>query len=213
MPTLYGAPLSPFVRKVAYVLEEKSIDYTWDMVRPHSENPDFKAASPLGKIPAYHDDHVAIADSSVICQYLEKTHPSPALYPSIPAEFAHALWLEEYFDSTLIEPMRAVFTYGYATAKFFDKPLNEEKLNQGKQDLVPCLDYIESILEKGRWAASEQFSIADISLTLGFANVALAGYTLDTAAYPKLANLLERAQNRPSYEAVAKKMDVFMNSL
>ena len=41
------------------------------------------------------------ADSSVICAYLERIHPMPALYPMDPVEYAKALWFEEYGDSEL----------------------------------------------------------------------------------------------------------------
>ena len=71
MPVLYGAPLSPFVRKVAITLEEKNIPFDWNPVRPHDRLEAFRAISPLGKIPAYKDNALALADSSVICFDLE----------------------------------------------------------------------------------------------------------------------------------------------
>ena len=37
--------------------------------------------SPLGKIPALRDGDRAFSDSSVICEYLERLHPEPPVYP------------------------------------------------------------------------------------------------------------------------------------
>ena len=102
MATLYGIGLSPFVRKVRVLLAEKGLPYDHDPVVPFNVSADYKAMSPLGKIPAYRDEKGALCDSSIICAYLERRHPTPALYPSDPYEYARALWFEEYADSGLV---------------------------------------------------------------------------------------------------------------
>jgi glutathione S-transferase len=81
MPTLYGVGLSPFVRKVRVVLSEKGIPYDHDPAMPANPDPEYRKMSPLGKVPAFRDGDHAFSDSSVICQYLERRHPEPALYP------------------------------------------------------------------------------------------------------------------------------------
>src|SRR5512143_38503 len=92
MPTVYGANASPFVRKVRVVLTEKNIPYELEPVFPGPmAPPEFRTLSPLNKIPAFRDGDRTLADSSVICAYLERTHPTPALYPSDPYEYARAL--------------------------------------------------------------------------------------------------------------------------
>jgi glutathione S-transferase len=70
---------------------------------PGNPDPEDRKMSPLGKIPALRDGDRAFSDSSVICQYLERLHPEPAMYPKDPYEFARALWFEEYADTALIE--------------------------------------------------------------------------------------------------------------
>ena len=83
MPTLYGAPVSPFVRKAMVALAEKGIVYEHDPVLPAIAPAEFKRISkdisPLGRIPAYRDEDLTLADSSVIIAYLERIKPSPAL--------------------------------------------------------------------------------------------------------------------------------------
>ena len=71
---LYGAPQSPFVRKVRVALEEKGLTYAIELPAP--------ALHPMGKMPVLRDGDLVVPDSSVICAYLERKHPSPALYPS-----------------------------------------------------------------------------------------------------------------------------------
>ena len=80
---IIGSYLSPYVRKVLVVLDLKGI-----AVRDRSDHPVLgrrpllAALSPLRRIPVLIDDRVTLADSSVICQYLEDRHPEPAALPA-----------------------------------------------------------------------------------------------------------------------------------
>ncbi|WP_257265790.1 glutathione S-transferase family protein [Endozoicomonas sp. ONNA2] len=82
MSKLYGVPLSPMVRKVLLALEIKQIDYQLVPVTPFMKPEGFEKISPLKKIPAWQDDKVTLADSTVICEYLEDRYPKQALYPT-----------------------------------------------------------------------------------------------------------------------------------
>ena len=72
--TLYGAPISPFVRKARLALKYKDINYQLVPVIPVDDNlpAEFNANSPLGKIPLLHTGDTWLPDSSVICAWLEK---------------------------------------------------------------------------------------------------------------------------------------------
>jgi glutathione S-transferase len=63
---IYGSSISPFVRKVLVALNEKGIRYEHRPVAPQAEDADFRAASPMGKIPAIDHDGFRLADSSAI---------------------------------------------------------------------------------------------------------------------------------------------------
>src|SRR5262249_23996214 len=89
-----GASVSPFVRKVRSFINEKGLAYEHDPVNPFSPPDGWREVSPLGRIPALRDGERTLADSSVVCAYLERRFPAPALYPSDPFEYARALWFE-----------------------------------------------------------------------------------------------------------------------
>ena len=79
-----------------------------------------------GKIPAYRDDKGVLADSSVICAYLERTNPTPQLYPSDPYAYARALWFEEYGDGGLVPVFGPnVFFQRIVQPRFFNQPTDE----------------------------------------------------------------------------------------
>src|SRR5580658_11170157 len=105
---IIGSYLSPYVRKVLVVLDLKGIEYEIDPIIPFFGNDSFSHISPVRRIPVLIDDQVTLADSSVICQYLEDRYPERKLYPADIAERGRARWLEEYADSRMGE----VFIWG-----------------------------------------------------------------------------------------------------
>src|SRR5262245_22827972 len=93
---IVGSYLSPYVRKVLVVLDRKGVPYEIDPIVPFFGDDRFSALSPLRRIPVLIDDRVTLADSTVICEYLEERHPDPPLYPRGVEERARARWLEEF---------------------------------------------------------------------------------------------------------------------
>jgi glutathione S-transferase len=83
---LHWSPKSPFVRKVAIVLDECGLTSqverrrtVADRLRP---DPAYLQRHPLGTIPMLElDDGAALYDSAVICEYLTIIRPTPALLP------------------------------------------------------------------------------------------------------------------------------------
>ena len=203
MATLYGAGLSPFVRKVRVVLAEKKIQHDHDPVVPFNVSAEYKAISPLGKIPAWKDEAGAISDSSVICAYLERKHPTPALYPSDPYQFARALCFEEWADSALIGVAGAkIFFPRVVAPRFFNQPADEAAVQKAiDEELPPLFDYLESQVT-GDWIAGGQFSVGDIAIGSVFVNLRLAGVTPDAARWPKVARYVARIHERPTVAAL-----------
>ena len=98
---IYGALLSPFVRKVCIAAAEKGIDWELRPTGPGGADPEFVAASPFRKIPAIRDGDFVLADSSAIVAYLEAKYPLPALVPLAAEERGLAVWFDEYADTIL----------------------------------------------------------------------------------------------------------------
>src|SRR5690606_19805960 len=98
---LYGASFSPFVRKVLMYASERGITLDHKPVSPHADNEQFKAASPLGKIPALVDGDYCLADSTAIINYLEAKFPAHPLLPPEPKARGKAVWYEEFADTVM----------------------------------------------------------------------------------------------------------------
>jgi glutathione S-transferase len=203
MPTVMGVNASPFVRKVRVALAEKGIAYDLEPVIPFNVSAEFKKLSPLGKIPVYRDGAVTLPDSSVICAYLERVKPQPALYPSDPYEYGRALWFEEYADGGLVQVVGPkIFFERIIAPLFFNRATDDQVVQKAiTEDLPPMLDYLESQLT-GEWLVGKTFTIADISIGSQFVNLAHARVGVDASRWPKLAKYVERVHARPSFKAL-----------
>jgi glutathione S-transferase len=203
--TLLGGSVSPFVRKVRVVLAEKGLEYQHEQVNPFTPPAGWREISPLGKIPAFKDGDRVINDSSVICQYLERRFPKPALYPSDDAEFARALWLQE-FSSGGITPLGGpkIFLTLALRPVITQKPPSEEEEEVARktfeQDLPPLFDYLEKTLGDEEFFVGGRISIADIAITSPFVNMRHAGYAPTRKRWPKLRAFLDRMWQRPSFK-------------
>jgi glutathione S-transferase len=202
--TVYGANVSPFVRKVRVALMEKGVPFDFQIVNPMQPPPQWRELSPLGKIPAFTDGDRKLADSSVICLYLERREPNPPLYPRDDYEHARALWFEEYIDSgmapQLVGPIfgplviRPLLLNTPAT-----REIKAEAMKLVESVAVPMWTYLEQQLGPNEFFAGGAFSIADIAVASAHVNLKFTGIDVDRRKFPRLAAFLERMYARPSF--------------
>ena len=204
MPTVHGVNASPFVRKVRVFLAEKGIPYELEPVIPMNVSPEFRKLSPLGKVPAYTDGNVTLADSSVICAYVERVHPTPPLYPADPYEYARALWFEEYADGGLVAIIGPKIFFPLIIApRFFNQQPDEAAVQKVvDEELPPYFNYLESQLGDAPMIVGTRFSIGDIGLGSQFVNLRHAGFGVDAKRWPKLARYVAGVHARPSFAAL-----------
>lgn len=204
MIKIYGANVSPYVRKTRVYLAEKNIPYELEPVNPFAAGPEYRKISPLGKIPAMQDGDVTLADSSVICAYLERKNPQPPLYPTDPAEYGRTLWFEEYGDGGISTITGVIFRQRVVMPLFFKQQTDEAAVQTCiEKDVPPIFDYLESQLtENATTLVGGKFSIGDIGIATQFVNLRHAKFTIDASRWPKLAKYIENVHARPSFKAV-----------
>jgi len=213
-PTLYGASASPFVRKARIGLIEKGIDHAHEMVSPFGMPPELRAKTPLGKIPFYEEGDFCIADSSVILDYLEQTHPQPALYPDDPKQRARALFFEEYGDTKLAEGCGAVFFNRLVRPLFLKQECDEGAVKNALTELLPPLfDWLEEQVGDREHLVAGRFSIADIGIATHLRQLGIAGEGVDAGRWPKLAAYAERLFARPSFKGCIEEEDRMLEGL
>ena len=195
---LLGVPLSPFVRKVAVVLTIKDLPFEQEPVMPGAANPEFKALSPLGKIPVLVDGDLALADSSAICEYLEEKYPEPTVMPTDVGSRARARFLEEFGDSKLVETASQIFIEKFLNPNILGKETDLERVARVENELLPpYLDYLESQVPPEGYLFGN-FCTADISIVTPIFNAAYGGYTIDAGRWPRYAAFVQRVAEHPA---------------
>lgn len=196
---LYGAPLSPFVRKVAAFAAEKGLELEKVAVGLGDPNPDFLACSPFRKMPGFSDGDFKISDSSAIVTYLDAKYPEPALIPADPADRARVVWFDEFADTIVTAAGGKIFFNRVVSPKFLGKPGDEEAAKQGETEMVPVYDYLESIIPASGFLVADRLTLADIAVVSPFVNAGHCGVAPDSTKYPKLTGYLSSILGRPSF--------------
>jgi glutathione S-transferase len=202
--TVYGAPLSPFVRKLRLCLAEKGLDYQLEVVTPFDQPEWYRELNPLGRIPAFRDGDLTLADSSVICQYLEDKYPaSPLLYGRDAKQRAHIRWLEKYADYELA-PLTTFTVFRNRILKpLMGKSCDEAAIREALHDKLPAhFDYLEQTLGNASYFVGDTPSMADLAFACQLINMQHGGESLDATRWPALTALLARITARESVQEV-----------
>ncbi len=202
--TLFGAPLSPFVRKARLCLLEKGLDYQLEMVMPFTPPEWYLQLNPLGRIPAFKDGELCLADSSVICQYLEEAYEQTTrLYGNSAVERAQIRWLEKYADYELAP----LTTFGVFRNRVL-KPSSGQACNKESvqaalnEKLPPHFDYLERQLGDKPYFVGNQLSMADLAFACQLINMEHGGELIDAKRWPALAAHFGRVKGLASVESV-----------
>ena len=209
--SIYGAALSPFVRKVRVIAKEKGLEYDHVHVDPFKKPEDYFEMSPFGRIPAFKDGDKVLADSGVIACYLDNQYPEPVLYPEDPYLKARTMWFEKFGDYELAP----VATFGIfrnrVVMRLIGQECNESQVSENLETkLPPLLDYLEKEVGDNTFIVNNQFTVADISIATHFVNMSLGGETIDASRWPKAANYINGILSRPAFAELSEQEHAFV---
>jgi glutathione S-transferase len=200
---LFGSSISPFVRKVMVYAAEKGITLESRPVSPHSDDPDFVAVSPFGKIPGFRDGDYTLADSTAIINYLEAKYPEPVLIPLEPKARGKTIWYEEYADTVMFPVATVIFVNRIVLPKLRKVTGDYAKADEFAATLVPpLLAYLESVVPAQNFLAGDDLTVGDIAVTSMLVNLVHAGIDIDAGLYPGLAAYYARLVARPAFRAL-----------
>ncbi len=198
---IIGSYLSPYVRKVLVVLHLKGIAYEIDPIIPFMGDERFSQLSPVRRIPVLIDDQVTLADSTVICEYLEERHPAPALYPRDIVQRARARWLEEFADTRMGDVfIWQLFNQVAINPFVWGQKTDETALHRTLTEEIPrVLDYLEAELPAQGFLFGD-VSVADIGIAVFFRNASFARYQVAAGRWPRTAAFVQRVLGLECFE-------------
>lgn len=203
---LHWSPRSPFVRKVMIVLHETGLLDRVECVRTvvamaGPPNPDLLPDNPIGKIPTLVlDNGMALADSRVICEYLDDLHDGARLFPKErDARFRQLRWqalADGLTDILLLWRNERIRPEGTQFAKLTDG------FDTKVRHAFAMFDREAGSLSR------EPFGIGQIALvcTLGQMDFRF-GDSRWREGNPNLASWYEEVEQRPSVDVTAIKDD------
>jgi glutathione S-transferase len=177
--------------RIAWLLEESGLKYervALDLRNESAKNdPAFRAASPMGKVPAIEDGPARLSDSGAICIYVADQYPQSNLGPPVGhADRARFLQWVTYTNS-VVEPAMLE-----KLAKLESKPTS---YGWGSFELM--LNALRAELSKNEWILGNRFSAADVLLGTGTSFLKRFGLIGDD---PVIDPYVARCAARPAWQ-------------
>ena len=210
MITLHHLEKSRSLR-ILWALEELAVEYNiqrYKRLPNYAAPPALKAVHPLGKSPVLTDDHLTVAESAVILDYLQNRYESTQQFKPQGAEdqLQYNYWMH-YAEGSLMPllVMTLVMSFVSPQAPFIIRPL-ANKIVKGVQDgfiqprLTDHVAFLESYLKQNEYFAGD-FSFADIQMS--FPLIAIQDRM--KGKFPQIEKYVARITQRPAYlRAVAR---------
>ena len=200
MGTLYHYRDCPYCFKVKVYLHERGLTFNHALVTRGAPPPELSAINPLRRLPVWvTDEGKPVFGSNTIIEFLEGTEGA-ALLPEDPLHRARCWMAEELARDGLLEPLLAMDrVMGGKDPTEWDMDVYGKKTRRIRR----MLDVFEALLGGRQWLVGEDFSVADISVTLPL--TILERYGLDLTGHPGLADLRGRLDKR--YSVVEARKD------
>jgi glutathione S-transferase len=200
---VFGNTMSPFVRKTLAFAAEKGVEVELVAAGMGHGPPEFKQASPFGKMPGFQDGDFLISDSTAIITYLEAVKPEPNLIPTEPRARARTIWYEEYADTIVGACVGKVFFNRIVAPAFLKREGDTALADEAERVEFPKLvDYLESVVPASGYLVEDRITLADIAVASPFANLHHAGCPINPTTHPKAFGYVEAILARPSYATI-----------
>ncbi len=156
MIRLCGFRISNYHNKVRIALLEKGIPFEEDENVKPSQEDDYLAKSPMGKVPYLEVDGTRLRESAVILEYLEDAYPQKPLLPKDPLERARVRELTTFIElhmELVVRPLYGTLGGG--------KPVSEERKQRVEKDIAKGVRALKAVAKFDPYIAGRALSIAD----------------------------------------------------
>ena len=157
---LYGHPFSSYTQKVLITLYENGTPFEFRCIGPEAPQhaAEWLRRWPLRKFPLLVDGERAIAETSIIIEYLQLVAPGPVrLLPADPIAALDVRFLDRFFDLHVMEAMQVAVESALKRLPI----KTEEGLAIAKERLERAYGWLEDHLASRTWAAGADFTLAD----------------------------------------------------
>jgi len=203
MLKLCGFHISNYHNKVRIVLLEKGIPFEEDASCKPSQQEEFLARTPIGKVPFLElDGGRRLSESEMIFEYLEDAYPQKPLLPKDPFERAKVRELVKFIELHLELVARRL----YGELFFKRPPVSEEAKAAVGKDLAKGVRALKQLVKFEPYIAGKALTVADCAAFVHLPIVSLVGKHgfgrdfLDQL--PQLKPYLKMLDERPAFRRV-----------
>ena len=200
-------------RMVRFFMLEKELELDRqhvDIFALENRREPYLSRNPSGQTPLLElDDGRCLAETGAICEYLEEKHPEPPLIGTTAEERAETRMWWRRVEINICLPMLYGFYFGEGLEIFRERTHCIPEAAEGmKERGRKGMQWIDGLIEDGRWLAGDRFTIADICLYVYID--ALRGMNQPIPpGCPRLEAWFTRVSLRPAAEAsVSQRLDI-----
>ncbi len=203
MRILYHLWMSPPCRKVRVVLKEKSLEFELRAENVWERRDEFLALNPAGDIPVLVEpDGTAISGGDAISEFLDEVHPNPSLIGRQALGRAEVRRLVHWFDNKFDKEVTENLVGEKMMKRFLGQgaPLSKS-VRAGHANIHHHLDYIGYLIERRRWLAGDDYSLADIAAAAHLSTVDYLG-DVPWTEHEEAKDWYARIKSRPSFRSL-----------
>jgi glutathione S-transferase len=160
--TLYGSPISTYVRTARIALAEKGVGY--DLKDVWVDSPEIKQRHPFQKIPVLRHGDFELYETFAVARYIDEAFPGPALQPSdAKARARMTQWISVH-NSYCYPTLIGGIVLERVAPKLLNRPSDEAKIKATLPDAQQRLDVLEKALGTTPYLAGIEPTLADYFL-------------------------------------------------
>lgn len=166
MRTLYHYTLCPFSRKIRLIMAEKKLDFDLEQEKFWEKREEFLLMNPAGQVPIFVDlNGTVVADSYAIGEYLEETYPDRQFIAGSPAARAEIRRLSAWFDDKFAREVSLPLMFEKTLRRYMREagPTNSAAIRSAKAAIHLHLQYISWLVDRRKWLAGDDLSLADFA--------------------------------------------------
>ena len=197
--------IGPNPRVVRMFMAEKDIkipSVEIDLLKGDNRREPYLSKNIHGQMPALElDDGSTVNEITAICEYLEDTHPKPALIGATPAEKAESRMWTRRVDLNICEPLANGYRFGEALKFFQNRVTCVPEASPGlKMIAANRLQWLNGQIAGKQYLCGARFTLADMLLYCWIDFGGNVGQPLDPAN-TNIVAWFARVGERPSVKA------------
>ncbi|HEY9736803.1 MAG TPA: glutathione S-transferase family protein [Trichocoleus sp.] len=204
--TVYGTPISTYVRTVRLLLEEVGADYSLNSVgifNGDTEDPDYRAKHPFGKVPTLEADGAVIYETVAITDYLDTAVAGGRFTPSDPLLRARMRQIMAIIDSYLYSKAISTIVIQRLIVPSQGGTPDEQKVQDAVGPAKTAVEAIEAVTMGEPYLLGSELTLADFHLIPVFVYLSKTPeFETIMAGAPKLRTWWDQAQALPLVQKV-----------